>query len=98
MKTAETKLALSQLPRWHQEMLIRLLDTPFPGQKELKSQVLSSLFTTINERSIEIFPTVSTPAPVVKTVPVEAVAYVKDEPISALLYTSKGFAYLFEIF
>ena len=93
------KQTFQELSVWHQEMLSRLLDTSFPGQPELKAQVLTSRFGVIDKnQSLEIFPTNSVVPPVVKTIPVEA--YASDEDgvhIESLLFTRHGLAYMLEI-
>jgi len=80
-------------------MLTRLLNASFPGQQELKSQVLDSRFRVIDgNQSLEIFPTSSIAAPVAKRIPVEA--YAADEDgmqIQLLLFTRQGLAYMLEV-
>lgn len=99
MKSTNTDWAFQDLPMWHQEMLTRLLEAPFPGQQELKAQVLNSRFRIIdNNQSLEIIPTSSDPAPVVKTIPVEALAADEEGvPIQSLLFVRHGLAYMLEI-
>ena len=101
MNHTNNDCAFRELSNWHQAMLIRLLDAPFPGQKELKTQVLDGRFRVLDENlSLEIRSNCSTvaPAPVVKTIPVEAGALDVDEvPIQVLLFTRHGLAYMLEI-
>ena len=80
-------------------MLNRLLEESFPGHQELKAQILTSHFGIIDDNhSLEIIPTNSDAAPVVKTVPVEASAADEDGmPIESLLFTRHGLAYMLEI-
>lgn len=99
MSDVAANCTFQELSEWHREMLTRLLNAPFPGQQELKSQVLTSHFRAIDiNQSLEIFPTSSIVAPVVKRIPVEA--YAADEDgvqIQLLLFTRQGLAYMLEV-
>lgn len=99
MKDTGTNYAFQELSEWHRGMLCQLLDAPFPGQAELKTQILASRFRVIDKnQSLEIFPTSAVAAPVVKTIPVEASARDADGvPIQSLLFTRHGLAYMLEI-
>jgi hypothetical protein len=94
-----THFAFDELSEWHQEMLSRLLNASFPGQQDLKLQVLESRFRVIDKnQSLEILPTSSAATRVVRTVPVEARTLdVDGVPIESLLFTRHGFAYMLEI-
>ena len=100
MTIARNYLAFQELPQWHRDMLCRFLNTPFPGQAELLTQIVNSRFSIIDDnQSLEICPPNSVPAPVIKTIPVEAYASDKDGvPILSLLFTRNGLAYMLEIF
>jgi hypothetical protein len=93
-------LIFQELPDWHQKMLSRLLGAAFQGQQELRTQILTARFTTMeNGQSLEISPVNTEPAPVVKTIPVEASALDEDGvPIQALLFTGHGLAYMLDVF
>jgi YD repeat-containing protein len=99
MEDTSANRTFQELSEWHRGILSRLLDAPFPGQPELKTQVLTSRFRIIdNNQSLEIFPTSAVAAPVVKTIPVEASAPDEDGvPIQSLLFTRHGLAYMLEI-
>lgn len=99
MNGPATNLTFQELPIWHQEMLFCLLNASFPGQPELKAQVLTARFAVIDKnQNLEIFPANSVAAPVVKTIPVWAYAADEDGvPIEPLLFTRHGLAYMLEV-
>jgi hypothetical protein len=88
-----------QLPAWHQCVLRSMLNATFPGQEELRMQILASHFRIVDKnQSLSILPDDGSAAPVVKTIPVEASAADEDGvPIQLLLFTRHGFAYMLEI-
>lgn len=92
-------LTFNELSDWYREILSRLLNVSFPGQPQLKAQVLSSRFAMFdNSRSLEIFPLKCDAAPVAKTIPVEAFASDCDGVlIQSLLFTRHGMAYMLEV-
>ena len=99
MKGTGASCTFHELSEWHRKILSLLLDAQFPGQQELKAQILASRFTVIDKnQSLEIFPKTALAAPVVKTIPVEASTYDEDGvPIQSLLFTRHGMAYMLEI-
>jgi hypothetical protein len=99
MREANEFKTFQELSVWHRDLLCRLLNVSFPGQQELKSQIMASHFRVIDaNQSLEISPMSNIAAPVVKTVPVEGLASDKDGvPIQALLFTRRGAAYMLEI-
>lgn len=99
MKNRHTSCIFHELSEWHREVLSRLLNAPFSGQPELKAQVLAARFRVIDDnQSLEIIPTSSVPAPIIKTVPVWVSAADEDGvPIELLLFTRHGSAYMLEV-
>ena len=88
-----------KLPLWYQEMFVKLLSENFPGKKEIQSQIESADFEILdNNKGLYIFPTINVIAPVVQTIPVEAIADGEDGVyIEVLLYTSNKKAMYLEI-
>src|SRR4051794_25945389 len=99
MNQTDSSCVFEELSEWHRAILSRLLDASFPGQQELKPQVLSAHFRVIDaNQSLEISPRSNTPASVARTVPVEAFATDEDgTAIQALLFTKHGMAYMLEV-
>jgi len=93
------RTSLNALPRWHQEMIARLLGASFPGQHEVAEQLATARFEIIDgNKSLNIFPSASVKAPVQKTIPVEASVADKDGIlIQVLLFVRAGAVYMLEI-
>jgi hypothetical protein len=91
-------IRFDELPAWHRVLLTRLLTAEFPGCQELLAQVQISRFRLIDEnQSLEIQASADRPAPVLKTIPVEAWARDQDGIwIQSLLFTRSGLAYMLD--
>ena len=94
MNKGDKFTTFKELSEWHQSIMRRLLDASFPGQQGLKTQLLGSRFRLIDaNQSLEITSESGIAAPVIKTIPVEAVASDEDgTPIQlvTLIYKTRS--------
>lgn len=92
-----------QLTDWEQQVLDKLLETDFPGRKELQAQarhaVASPTGDPDNYGSIYLITDQKNSAPVTSRVPVEAIGYDEDGgAVQIILHVAEGYLHELEVF